>query len=644
MQIDVNLIKKFEKMAAAKPSSYRRRVAFVAILADFALMLVTLFPFALVLGLVIIFYQQPVFTWIAIGTFLLFVWFLRPSNRLTGEKLSEKDAPTLFAELKSLQDRLQVPGSMEVLINDKFNASAFESRGWFGVIGVKRVLTLGLPFLALLSREQVIAVIAHEMGHFSRRHGRLGHWLYRARLGWLSYAEDVDEADDVYSRAIGWYANQFLPSFNAMCFVHSRQCEYEADADAASVMGASVAANALVAVHVQSDFFHEALPRFLNEWQAANAAIPTDFYVRISAAAAAWQADARAAALSDALQEKTGYVDTHPCLKDRLGAIAQESHDAKFAGGAGESLLGAAWTPLCEAFSQKWVRDNRTNWAAGHYWHKDVVNSLDASHETTNSTMTQLEEQLLVQVKLVSIAQLPEVHERVTQYQTLLDQFPANYQIQYHTLQSRLSLGDVTAIPPLAKLWDELPWIRMATSSTLARYFADSADTAQAAEWETKRKSARARRGELQERATIMLDEGKFENATLHSSLLQFLQHVLVSEGLVARAWLLHKTLPLLVKRSDTANDVNVYVFWLILDTAACKSAETDEEDIAARYQQLLTRAVGTFSQILVFTSYTTESIPAELEPHTPLFESEQHPLKNVISDATLQYLPPVRR
>ena len=109
----------------------------------------------------------------------------------------------------------------------ELNASAAETRGLFGVLGTRRVLTLGVPLLGTLSREELMAVIAHEYGHFSRRHGRLGHWLYRARVGWLRYAEHVDESDSTFYRAAAWYAARFVPYFSARSFVHSRQCEYE---------------------------------------------------------------------------------------------------------------------------------------------------------------------------------------------------------------------------------------------------------------------------------------------------------------------------------------------------------------------------------------------------------------------------------
>ena len=252
----VKLLECLQRKAAQNPRAYRRRLAVLAVAGDIALTAIqVILPLAAlvlfgVLNALVLLGGLPtipvLFYWVGAAALIFLVWLVRPTVRWDGRELTAQQAPDLHEAIIELRRRLQVPGRMHVFLDDSFNAGAAESRGFLGLFGTRFALTLGVPLLAALSGDQVLAVIAHELGHFSRRHGRLGHWLYRARVGWIDYARQVEESDSPFDRAAAWYSSRFVPFFSIHCFVHSRQCEYEADADAALAVGGERVAGALL--------------------------------------------------------------------------------------------------------------------------------------------------------------------------------------------------------------------------------------------------------------------------------------------------------------------------------------------------------------------------------------------------------------
>src|SRR6266540_1268775 len=177
------LIARLQSEAVRHPTMYRWRLVALAIAGDVALTTVQVMFVVLPILIGMVFMNNRYIYWLGAGAIVLLVWLVRPTYRLPGRELKPEEAPQLFAEIDALRKKLRVPGRMQVLIDDSFNASAAETRGLLGLVGTRRVLTLGIPLLAALSRSQLLGVIGHEFGHFSRRHGRFGHWLYRARVG-----------------------------------------------------------------------------------------------------------------------------------------------------------------------------------------------------------------------------------------------------------------------------------------------------------------------------------------------------------------------------------------------------------------------------------------------------------------------------
>ncbi|MFH8395487.1 M48 family metallopeptidase [Streptomyces sp. NPDC018036] len=134
------------------------------------------------------------------GAFLLALgWSLRPRfDRLPENTpvLRRADAPELFALVDEVARVAGTRGVDAVVVDSEINASV-QSYGLRG----RRLLTLGLPFWEILTPQQRIALLGHEMGHFvngDTRHGLVVGTAQRSLATWYHYFAPVgaDALDD----------------------------------------------------------------------------------------------------------------------------------------------------------------------------------------------------------------------------------------------------------------------------------------------------------------------------------------------------------------------------------------------------------------------------------------------------------------
>jgi hypothetical protein len=259
-------------------------------------------------------------------------------------------------------------GRIEARLDDDFNAHAREARGLFGIAGTRRVLTLGVPLLALLGRDEARAIVAHEFGHFSRRHGRFGHWLYWAHYDWLAYATQIGNEGDssLLERGSAVLAHIFAPAFSRRAMVWSRRCEYEADADAARAVGTEPMASALARLAVFEAWHATEFPRILSGWRRDEPVPPEDFLERLIAAFDAAPPDLLVAIMAREARRPGDWSDTHPVLAERAFALGLAPDLIPRGAPAGPALLGAFWPSAVADWNVRWCREHAVTWPAAH--------------------------------------------------------------------------------------------------------------------------------------------------------------------------------------------------------------------------------------------------------------------------------------
>jgi Zn-dependent protease with chaperone function len=156
-----------------------------------------------------------------------------------GPALTAHDHPRLHALLDEVaRDAGQRPAD-DVFLDIDVNAAVLEHRG-------RRVLLLGLPLLAVLGRDELRAVVAHELGHYAGGDTRFSGWIWRTRVAVLKTVEHLATSGSWFRRTIvrhpfELYARLFLRLTNAV----SRRQELAADALSARVTSPDAAGRAL---------------------------------------------------------------------------------------------------------------------------------------------------------------------------------------------------------------------------------------------------------------------------------------------------------------------------------------------------------------------------------------------------------------
>jgi Zn-dependent protease with chaperone function len=367
------LVYRLEGEARRSPSAYALRVWLLAMLGNAYLALVVLLLVALFLasiasvavlkGLAVkLIAVVGVFLWVVLRA----LWVSIPPPE--GMELRRSDAPELFAAIDALRRELRAPRFHHVLIDDQFNAAVVQSPrlgifGWY-----RNYLLIGLPLMKSLTIEQFKAVLAHEIGHLSRGHGRIANWIYRQRLRWSRLMAALEEKKSkggfLFRPFLTWYA----PYFNAYSFPLARANEYEADAASARLTSPGVAAEALTSVSVVGRYLAEKFWPGLYK-QAEDSPRPGFAPYSSMTIGAAGDLDAASAQtwLEQALARQTTLDDTHPSLADRLNAIGESVRLAAPAGGqAADRLLGDALGRVTDEFDRRWHASILPAWEARH--------------------------------------------------------------------------------------------------------------------------------------------------------------------------------------------------------------------------------------------------------------------------------------
>lgn len=312
-----------------------------------------------------------------------------------GHPVTRAEAPALFAILDELRASLQAARFHHVLIVPHFNAAVVQ---WprLGVFGwFENYLLLGLPLLESFPTDEVRAILAHECAHLARAHGRSSQWLYRLRRSWALVFPNLSKPGirgefsfrPLVTKFIGW----FWPRFNAHAFVLSRAHEYEADAAAARLAGAKTIAAGLVRVNLHGRALDEVFWPEL--WRLANhdPAPPADIFQRTHRFLAASHPEAPRW-LETAFRSTTTNADTHPCLSDRLCAIAVRPEPGQdFAVralslppvSAAAALLGESLEEVRAGVQLSWQKQCGERWRQQHAKARSLQHRLGGIEETT---------------------------------------------------------------------------------------------------------------------------------------------------------------------------------------------------------------------------------------------------------------------
>lgn len=377
------LVQRLEAYARTHPGSYAVRVGVLAGLGYGYVWLVLLLATALLVGLIRLeivggfggggMIRIMLALVLVVYTILRALWV--PFQPPVGIAIGRTDAPALMALVDELVGAVHARPFDQVVVSEDVNA-AVSQRPRFGLLGgYRNYLIVGLPLAHALSAEEFRAVLAHEVGHLSRAHGRFGAWIYRVRAMWLRLGEQMQARRTWGAWLFEWFLKRWSPYFNAYSFVLARAQEYEADRFAVEMGGAAALGRALTRLELAGAWLE---PRFWTgvRRRLPDAAEPPAGIIEEFAAAvrAAIPSDVAHRTLAQALARRTDIADTHPSLSERLRGmgvgpdVATEAVAEPPAAGmtAAERYFGAAGNRLLTRLDEHWRTLVRAGWAAGH--------------------------------------------------------------------------------------------------------------------------------------------------------------------------------------------------------------------------------------------------------------------------------------
>ncbi|HVH18197.1 MAG TPA: M48 family metalloprotease [Myxococcota bacterium] len=539
------LVARLEEYARKHPTAYRLRVGALALLGYAYVLIVGVGALALAALLVVgVVASGKASIWlIKLGKlgFGLVALVLAVARALwvrlqapSGIVLESAAYPELFGRIEEIRTRVGAPRAHVVLLTDEFNAGVTQVPR-LGVFGwQKNYLLLGLPLLRALSLEQFDAVLAHEFGHLSGSHGRLGGWIYRARTTWARIHETMERekhwASFVFLPFMRWYASYF----QAYSFVLARAQEYEADRAGAEASSPRAMADALVGLEVRGRELGEYWDRVRSRADELPEPVQPHAEMRFGASDETRASDA----IAHALRAQTTVANTHPCLRERLAALAQEPRtppppDAS----AAERLFGARLSTIADMLDQQWQQQVRSNWRERHRYATEARARL----AELTSRVERTPDETWERARLSEEFEGPESGR--ARYQEILATDEGHAPAWFAIGRLLLAQGDGAGLDPLERALALDPDAIVPATEMAVEFLRQNGREEETQRW-IERAAPRVQKlkAARKERAQILLD-GAYEPAGIDAEATRRLCDALREHGRVRRAWLVRRRL-----------------------------------------------------------------------------------------------------
>ncbi|BCL13830.1 M48 family metallopeptidase [Micromonospora sagamiensis] len=253
---------------------------------------------------------------VALGAVVVALWrAVRATNEPEpGLIVGDREAPLLWATVRELAAAVGTRAPDEIRIVPGVNAAVAEDSRLLGLVAGRRTLYVGLPLLQTMRIDQLRSVLAHELGHYSGQHTRLGGVAYRGRLAILGTVARISGRNP-----IGWvfktYAKLYLRVDNAA----SRRQELEADRSSVLLAGPEAAASALRALPALDAAWGFYMRRYVEPGWSADLA-PDDLFGGFAAFCAARQEELATLRAAPPPEQQSPW-DTHPPIGVRIAAM-----------------------------------------------------------------------------------------------------------------------------------------------------------------------------------------------------------------------------------------------------------------------------------------------------------------------------------
>lgn len=284
--------------------------------------------------------------------------------------------PVLYGFVNHLCGVVGAPAPKRIDVDCQVNASAGFRRGLVSFFGKDLKLTIGLPLAAGLELRQFTGVLAHEFGHFSQGAGMrltyiirtVSHWFARVvyeRDAWDDRLVEWSSGGDgrimiivATARGAVWLTRRVLwllmmTGHAISCFA-LRQMEYDADAYETQVAGSDVFEKTslrMPQLGYGSQAAHNHLSQLFSDRRLCD-----DMPAFIHRQTSQFEPDTLAKIRESTLEQKTGFLDTHPADADRIAASQRIGADGIFRLDAPSTILFSDFEAVSRAATEKYYQ------------------------------------------------------------------------------------------------------------------------------------------------------------------------------------------------------------------------------------------------------------------------------------------------
>lgn len=370
-----------------------------------------------------------------------------------GIQIIRSEAPELFEFVDTTCEKLEARKPEKILVTDSFNA-AVVTMPRFGIFGRKVLLLLGMPLMKALSPEQLEAVLAHEIGHISGKHGVFAKWAYQMREAWGRLIDSQEATQHKFASLYKGFVDWYFPYFTAYSFVLMREQEKEADIEAAELVGVKPVGEALVVMETKGRTLDEDFWSAVHKENIASETPTERLFSRMLNSLAFVSEDRAVSTLEMAIRVPTDLEDTHPSLADRLRLIGYWTSGDLPAlpqpaeTDAAKRYLGKTGERIIDQFDGSWTEQVGQMWKARYDHFQELgkrIGELEEKRAVGELSHDELREMARLLTERDGVAAATNVIEEAA------ERFPDEAVAWYNLGLARLSADDERGLTALER-------------------------------------------------------------------------------------------------------------------------------------------------------------------------------------------------
>lgn len=293
----------------------------------------------------LIIYIAPLFIGIMLIAFMIKPFFVKFLSTGDPVALSLFKEERLYEFVRKICKAVHAPMPQRIFVDCHVNASAGFNKGIMSLFENDLVLTIGLPLVLGLNTRQLAGVLAHEFGHFSQGTGMRLTYIIREINFWLAqivYSRDIwDQRLDIWTsradwriqiilystRFFIWLTRRFMWVFMwignlVSCFM-LRQMEFDADRYEAHLAGSDQFAGTSKQIQIMNVGYEQAFDDLKETWNDEQLAEDLPGLILKNTGQLPSEVESKIQSFME--QGRTGFFDTHPCDRVRIGSVMKEN-------------------------------------------------------------------------------------------------------------------------------------------------------------------------------------------------------------------------------------------------------------------------------------------------------------------------------